>query len=104
MAESETQQQPLVPTHGASHFGLAINQLEILLTLGHSRVAMDVENGVPTPRPLQEWFLTLAMSPQAAKTLAGLLQQAVSEYERQFGKLPAVEAVTMNRPPGGKAP
>ena len=40
------------------------------------------------------------MSPEHAKRLAVLLQRNLEEYEKRFGKIPAVEEVEATRPMG----
>jgi len=40
------------------------------------------------------------MSPEHAKRLAALLQRNLEEYEKRFGKIPAVEDVEATRPMG----
>lgn len=78
-----------MPTHGSNHFAAAVNSTEILLTLGQTRVVMVDVNGVPTPRASTEWFLTLSISPSAAKNLQAILSAATVTYEEKFGKIPS---------------
>jgi hypothetical protein len=77
------------PTQGASQFALTISPMEILLAVGHSRVAM-VNNPAfgPTPQLLQEWFITLALSPTSASMLCSSLKAAIDTYEKRFGVIP----------------
>lgn len=81
---------PVPPTHSASHFALALNASEILVTLAHSRVGIttDPQGGPPSPQPMQEWFLTLSLSPVAATHLVALLSSAINTYAEQFGAIP----------------
>ena len=44
------------------------------------------------------------MSPEHAKRLAVLLQRNLEEYEKRFGKIPAVEEVEATRPMGFVTP
>lgn len=77
------------PTQGASQFAISISAVDILITVGHSRVAM-LQNpaGQLTPQPFQEWFMTLAVSPSAAVLLSEQLKSAIATYETSFGTIP----------------
>lgn len=86
---ADQQQLPMVPTQSVSQFAAAVNYNEILVTLGAPRVAMSVgAEGVPVPQVATEWLVTLAISPQAARTLVNILSTVVQQYETQFGTIP----------------
>jgi hypothetical protein len=89
---------PVAPTQGASHFAIAISPQEILLSLGHTRVMMvAAAPGAPVfPSPIQEWFLTLAMSPTSTVMLMAQLKSSIEVYEKQFGKIPIDPKFTVN--------
>jgi hypothetical protein len=78
-----------IPTQGASQFALAVNPNEILIAVGQSRlvIAQPAVGSPPAPQALQEWFLTLAVSPHAAVVLSASLKSAIEVYEKQFGKI-----------------
>lgn len=76
------------PTQGASQFAIAVSPPEFLLAVGHSRVVMINEVGKPaTPQAFQEWFLTLALSPNSAVSLCESLKAGIAIYEQQYGKI-----------------
>jgi hypothetical protein len=78
------------PTQYISQFAIAMNANEVLISLGHTRVAV-LQQGIgtpPTPTPFQEWLMTAALSPSAAMVLSDNLQKALAAYEAAFGKIP----------------
>lgn len=84
------------PTQGASSFAITLNANEFLLSIGHSRVTFVDQAGVPTPVPVIEWFMTLAVSPTAVSQLSMALQAGIASYEKQFGKIPVDPNLKMN--------
>lgn len=81
-------QPPIPPTQVVSNFALAYTAQEVLLSLAQSRTALvDNGNSTITPQVLQEWFLTLSMSPSSAKVLSSFLLRLISTYEEKYGKI-----------------
>lgn len=79
---------PVLPTETVGHVALALTASEFLFALARSRVAMVPGPKAPIPQSMQEYFLTLAISPTTAKNLLNSLTQAVQIYEERFGKIP----------------
>jgi hypothetical protein len=53
---------------------ISVNAGDVLLTVGHGRVAVNVdEKGNPIPVPNIEWLISLSLSATSAKLLANLL-------------------------------
>ncbi|MHC2016291.1 hypothetical protein [Methylobacterium sp. CM6247] len=75
-------------TISVSQFALGLNPSEFLLSVGHSRVVVNVTGGMNVPEVYTEWLATLSMSPTATKGMVAALQGAITEYERQFGTIP----------------
>ena len=96
---------PVAPTQGASQFAISISAVDILISVGHSRVVV-LQNpaGQMTPQPFPEWFLTLAVSPTSAVVLTEQLKSAIATYEFTFGTIPRDPkfSITVNLPPGGE--
>lgn len=95
---------PTPPTHGVSQFSVVLNANEILISAGHSRIAMRQETGQVKPTLLVEWILTLAISPTAALVLMKSLQTAIENYENTFGKIPQDPKVKILTGESEKAP
>jgi hypothetical protein len=55
-------------------------------------------------KPYLEESVSVAMSPQHAKALLGVLSQNVSQYESMFGKLPSPPEPGVQAPQGVEAP
>jgi hypothetical protein len=97
------QPQMMPPTQAASQFAVSMSVHEIMITVGHSRVAMTVvANGIAA-QPMVEWLMMLSVNPTAAKQLRDTLTVALDSYEKQFGKLPVdpkavINQVEMNKP------
>jgi hypothetical protein len=81
--------QPL-PTQNVSQLVVAVNQQEFLISCGHARVLMglDQKTSLPTTTIVPEWLLTLSLSPTTAEILKRSLEQGVAEFEKNFGKIP----------------
>lgn len=90
MPDQPSQQPaPQIPTQGASQFMFTLSASDILMAVGHGRVAIGQdENGNPKPLPGIEWLLSLSMSPTAAKVLLDALGESLKRYEATFGKIP----------------
>jgi hypothetical protein len=94
---------PAPPTVNAEHFAMILSVNEFLVSMGTSRVGMTMNAGQPMPVQMIEWFQTLSVSPQAARQLMIMLEDAVKTYEADFGSLPRDKAATVsvskNEPP-----
>jgi hypothetical protein len=72
-----------VPDFYANHVHVVASLFDINLNFGLVRKADDEEVVVDD-------IATVRMSPQHAKSLAGLLRRKVKDYEDEFGPLPAI--------------
>ena len=94
--QTQPQQQaamPLIPTQGASHFAITVSPAEILVAVGHSRAFMTqtTQGGKAALQLVQEWIMSLSISPNGAKALQQQLNTAIELYENRFGEI-AVDA------------
>lgn len=97
--KSDVEVVPQIPSQAVSQFTAAININEILIGLGASRAGViQSERGASMQIGI-EWIATLAMSPQAARTLSKILDLTLRQYESQFGNIPADKQldITMNK-------
>jgi hypothetical protein len=84
-------QASLLPTQNASQFAITMTPAELLISLGHTRVAIS-QGSVGahfTPESFVEWLWTISISPVAAVKLSERLRASIVAYEKQFGKIPA---------------
>jgi hypothetical protein len=90
LQSSSPQLPPMLPTQNVSQLSIAVNQQEFLICCGHMRVLMglDQKTGLPTSVTVPEWLLTLSLSPTTAEILKRSLEQGISEFEKNFGKIP----------------
>jgi hypothetical protein len=66
---------------------ISVNAGDVLLTVGHGRVAVNVdEKGNPIPVPNIEWLISLSLSATSAKLLANLLLESIERYEKRSVK------------------
>jgi hypothetical protein len=76
------------PTFGASKITIAVTPVEIIVTLGQSRVLIDSTTGQPPGQAATEWFGSYSFSATAAQDLHMALGEALRRYEARFGKIP----------------
>jgi hypothetical protein len=76
------------PTESVGHVALALTASEVLFALARTRVMPVLGPMTAIPQAMQEYFLTLAMSPTTARNLLNALSEAVRIYEEKFGKIP----------------
>ncbi len=74
------------PIQHVGHFSPALNMMEIMITIGVSRLGFGAQNEPPIVGV--EWISTLAMSPTMAKLLRDGLSDLVKSYEGAYGKIP----------------
>ena len=72
----------------ANHFALAVNAVEIALSVGALRPVIDPATGHPSQVGTLRWMAAYLMSPTAAKQLSLSLTEAIHAYEAQFGAIP----------------
>lgn len=82
------------PTQGVSQFIISPTAVEILVTIGHARVAFNATTGQPLSQAVPEWIMTMSMSPFTAKQLLNGLTQAIQAFE-------TATKVTLNVPDVG---
>ncbi|HUC18686.1 MAG TPA: hypothetical protein VMA37_13470 [Acetobacteraceae bacterium] len=81
---------PQLPSIPIAHFSLGMSYGEFLLTLGVSTaVPQQQASGQTLPVQAISWIQILSMSPQTALMIMNAIGDALEQYKKQFGEIPA---------------
>lgn len=78
----------LPPATGTNHFTVLLNAVEILITFGHTRLAINNQDGVANTDAYVEWLHTASLSPTAALQLCDKLSEVLMAYAARYGPIP----------------
>ncbi len=74
-------------TQAANHLSIYANNAQMQVSLYDVKIAFGQVTEVEEKHVAFEDQVTVILSPQHAKVLAGLLVQNVAQYEKQFGEI-----------------
>lgn len=94
----------LPPATGANHTTVLVNATEILITFGHTRLAINNLEGVADTQAYVEWLHTASLSATAALQLHTKLGEVLMGYAQRYGQIPEDKDYNIRAQPAEGAP
>jgi hypothetical protein len=77
-----------VPVVHVTNIHVSVSAVEVAVVLGRAHQMIDPNTNAPLPGSAIEWFQSLSITPIAAKQIQSAFHQAITIYERSFGRIP----------------